>query len=504
MRYRARAFPAAAAAAAAWLCASAASALPQHPPLLSPAIVPSAAYTRLSTDATTNSSLWSVSAAPQRWSLGAALLLDLRGASRRAQGGAYARLLGARAAAASASLFAVLLPNASTRALVDRFLTWQWEAFLGPALPAEYAEECAGIAAEDAALWRALARLLALAVGPADADNWRAMIDAELAGGAASPLSPAELDAVVYALGHLGGAGSWRTCDMMAAWGPRTAGGDLLAMRNLDWVVDSGVSVSKLITVHHPPEAGRAAHATVGFAGFVGAIAGMSARGVTVSQSNLDNSRVLLNASAWPFRLRYIMETAETVADVRRVYSPPGALAATAGTANHIIGAQADAAAGRSAALAAECIAPLNALYADDDPAEAAAVDPATGARIGFPLPHALWRSNHALSARILPTQVPLWNDTLQRYDMLRQFILDAEPGRINETYTAQIAATLGQKGDDYYSCAAGAGGDNVISVVYNPAQSRLLAAWEDGRGSGWTPACCTFYTGFDLQQWFA
>lgn len=491
--------------AAAACCLAGASALPSHPPLISPALAV-ASYSRLAVDAATNSSLWAVSAQPLQWELGDALLLDLRGGSRRAQGGAYARLLGPRASAAVASLFGVLLPNATTRALVGRFLDWQWSAFLAPALPAEFAEEVAGVADEDAPLWASLARLLALAVGPADADNWRAMIDAELAGGAASPLTPAELDAVVYALGHLGGAGGWRTCDMMAAWGRRTDGGGLLATRNLDWVVDSGVSVSKLVTVYHPPEPGRAAHATVGFAGFVGAIAGMSARGVTVSQSNLDNSRVLLNASAWPFRLRYIMETADTVADVRAVYST-GALAATAGTANHIVGCQSDAAAGRTAAVAAECIAPVNALYADDDPAEAAAVDPATGARIGFPLPHALFRSNHALSARILPTQVPLWNDTLQRYNMLRQFILDAEPGTMNETYAVQIAATLGQKGDDYYACAPASfsSGDNVISVAYNPARARLYAAWEDVTAAdGWTPACCTFYTRFDLGEWFA
>jgi len=484
--------------------AASALALPAHPPLLAPALA-AASYTRLAVDAATNSSLWSVSALPQRWALGDALLLDLRGGSRRAQGGAYARLLGPRASAAAASLFAVLLPNATTRALVDRFLDWQWSAFMAPALPAEYAEEVRGVADEDAPLWAALARLLALAVGPADADNWRAMINAELAGGAASPLTPAELDAVVYALGHLGGAGSWKTCDMMAAWGPRTEGGGLLATRNLDWVVNSGVAVSKLVTVYHPPEPGRAAHATIGFAGFVGAIAGMSSRGVTVSQSNLDNSRVALNASAWPFRLRYIMETADTVADVRAVYSS-GALAATAGTANHIIGCQSDAAAGRAAAVAAECIAPVNALYADDDPAEAAAVDPATGARIGFPIPHALFRSNHALSAAIMPTQVPLWNDTLQRYDMLRQFILDAAPGAMNETYAVQIAATLGQKGDDYYACAPASfgSGENVISVAYNPARARLYAAWEDVTPAhGWTPACCTFYTRFDLGEWF-
>ena len=104
-----------------------------------------------------------------------------------------------------------------------------------------------------------------------------------------------------------------------------------------------------------------------------------------------------------------------------------------------------------------------------------------------------------------MPTQVPLWNDTLQRYDMMRQFILDAAPPpAINESYAAAIAATLGQKGADYYTCGPSyAGGEHVISVVYNPLEQRILVAWEDGTGPSWTPASCTFYAPFELGAWW-
>jgi hypothetical protein len=55
-------------------------------------------------------------------------------------------------------------------------------------------------------------------------------------------------------------------CSMLAIWGSRTAAG-LYSGRNLDWENDTGINKYKLIVVHHPPETGKHAHATVGFAG---------------------------------------------------------------------------------------------------------------------------------------------------------------------------------------------------------------------------------------------
>jgi hypothetical protein len=51
----------------------------------------------------------------------------------------------------------------------------------------------------------------------------------------------------------------------------------LAAGRNLDWARGTGISRHKFITVYTPP--GKIAHATVGFAGLWGALAGISAKG---------------------------------------------------------------------------------------------------------------------------------------------------------------------------------------------------------------------------------
>lgn len=474
-----------------------------HPPLLNPLLATnSTPYTLLATDPASASTLWRVSS-NFTWALGAPLLLDLRG-SRAQQGAAYARLVGGTARENIDALFSLLVPNATQRSLLLSFLDWQW-TFLAPHVPAEFLAEIGGLAAASPPLWAAARRLLALAVGPADGGNWRVVIDDERSSGAPCPFSAAQLEECVAILSHLGGVATPR-CDMFAAWGPRTRGGSLYASRNLDWVVDSGVSTAKLITVYHPPEGGRAPYATFGFAGFLGAIAGVSSRGVTVTQSNLDNSRVTMRAAAWPFRLRFILEVAATVADVRAVYAAGAPLAATAGSANHVVACQADAAAGgRAAAVVAETIATKNALFADNDPREANATY--QGKLIGFPLPHAVFRSNHALDAAIMPTQVPLWDDTLARYMMAREFLLDAEGAGelVDAGLAVRMAATMGQKGPDYYACKNGAGGENVISVVYAPGEAGEPAwvAWEDGTGAAWTPAACTAYQRMDLAGWW-
>ena len=76
---------------------------------------------------------------------------------------------------------------------------------------------------------------------------------------------------------------------------------------------------------------------------------------------------------------------------------------------------------------------------------------------------------------------------------MMRQFINDAATGapvgggKINATYAVAMAATLGQKGADYYTCGPSpfTGAEHVLSVVYNPAAHRIFVAWEDGAAAG-------------------
>jgi hypothetical protein len=322
------------------------SALPSHPPLISPKVTSLIGYS-LVARTTGNSSLWQLET-EDKWKLGPALLLDLHGLSRYSMGRDYAELLAAVAVPNLERFFGLAVPNATQRTLLFAFLDWQWEAFLSPHVPREYLEEMQGVADASPELRLGATRMVTLAVGPADEDNWQVVVDSECpgGGGGACPFSAAQLAEIVYILGHLfdeapgGRRAAAFSCDMFAAWGPRVPGGALLSSRNLDWVIDSGVSTAKLVTVIHPPEPGRITHATVGFAGFLGAIAGQSSAGLTVSQSNLDNSRVTMDGASWPYRLRYLMETARTVADVRAVYSE-GSQAVTAGSANHVVAAQA-------------------------------------------------------------------------------------------------------------------------------------------------------------------
>ena len=86
---------------------------------------------------------------------------------------------------------------------------------------------------------------------------------------------------------------------MFGIWGSRTENQKLFSARNLDWNKDSGrrpesrhcvlcftlcfslgINKLKVITVYKPSD-GAYAHATVGFVPLYGALAGMSASGIT-------------------------------------------------------------------------------------------------------------------------------------------------------------------------------------------------------------------------------
>jgi hypothetical protein len=107
-----------------------------------------------------------------------------------------------------------------------------------------------------------------------------------------------------------------RTCSMVGVWGSRTSDGVLYTGRNLDWVsaavcgcrlpiaavtervsaaanafdrnrmvaasqeAQTGISSYKTVTVYHIPN--KHVYASVGFAGLIGSITGMSAAGLTV------------------------------------------------------------------------------------------------------------------------------------------------------------------------------------------------------------------------------
>jgi len=73
-------------------------------------------------------------------------------------------------------------------------------------------------------------------------------------------------------------------CSLYAAWGKATAGGDLYQLRNLDWAMDTGLQDYPVVAIYNPADGGNR-HATIGFAGMLGAsIGGMNAAGLAVSE----------------------------------------------------------------------------------------------------------------------------------------------------------------------------------------------------------------------------
>jgi predicted choloylglycine hydrolase len=93
--------------------------------------------------------------------------------------------------------------------------------------------------------------------------------------------------------------------------------------------------------VHHPPEEGKHAHVTFGFAGIYGALAGMSSAGISVHEANLESNRDTFRGFPWLVRLRYIMENASNLEESKTLWD------ATKNTVgfNHMVASASDNAA---------------------------------------------------------------------------------------------------------------------------------------------------------------
>ena len=130
--------------------------------------------------------------------------------------------------------------------------------------------------------------------------------------------------------------------------------------------------------------------------------------------------------------------------------------------------------------------------------------------KIGFPITDAVWRSNHALHPFMMQTQENLWNDTIWRYKELHDLIVSrSSNGKVlTVTDVVYIVSVLGIKGPNYLSCNSkqfSLGGNNVMSIVYDPSNHTLYSAWEDGSNTNhnWSPAACNDYIEFDLSTMF-
>lgn len=263
---------------------------------------------------------------------------------------------------------------------------------------------------------------------------------------------------------------------------------------------------------------------TIGFSGFFGALAGQSEAGITVSEANLDNSRVSFDGIPWPIRLRQLLGEASSLSEARRMWASEPNTAAF----NFLVGSASDAGSGNCpAAVALETVDGFNGEFLGDSSVEANATYvcvegtvmdgtrckwPSNGGRpvkIGEPLEDAVFRSNHALHPTVMETQEPLWKDTVVRYQLLHDQIVKSNSKglKLNPEGAVNITSLLGIKGDDYGSCEPSnfksGNPTHVLSVVYDPSKMEAYVAWEDGHKETWTPAACNPYVRVNFRDWF-
>jgi hypothetical protein len=238
------------------------------------------------------------------------------------------------------------------QSLVEWFLDWQWNDYLSKQVPSEYMEETRGLREgclrsldqtpwgknvdnktfiNCDTLWN---RVQVLANLPGDILDLKYVLANEfnisIEQDGEQELESAVNQSPVGTKANAAGVNMYRMltkeirwlepvqCSMMGIWGSRSVKGSLFTGRNLDWLANSGINRFKTVYVFHPE--GKINHSTVGFAGLLGALTGMSAKGVTVHEANLEESPETFLGFPWLLRLRYIMENAETIAEAKSLW----------------------------------------------------------------------------------------------------------------------------------------------------------------------------------------
>ena len=322
-----------------------------------------------------------------------------------------------------------------------------------------------------------------------------------------------------------------QTCTSFAAWGSRTVGGKLYAHRNLDWISQTGMHDDRLVTVYQP-EDGRA-FVTMGYAGIVGALAGMNDCGIAFGEIGAFSVSEELDGCPWTLTMRQVLEEADDLdGAIERIKA-----------ATHTIGMNfvvADGDPGRAGteafhphAVAIETNHTCCEIFADDDAKERAAAwtDAEGNARpYGLPLQKAIMRADTAFAENTRALQAsdngpgepanngdPFAARTYVEchkpmHDMIRAFetgdeyvypvrdtraILAGKPRAIGPEEAATIAATVAHNSEKL------ADNDwNVMSVVYAPTDLEFWVAYESRDEAGlWDNAPDSGYVHFSMKE---
>lgn len=324
------------------------------------------------------------------------------------------------------------------------------------------------------------------------------------------------------------------SCTMFAVWGSRTVDGKMYALRNLDWISQTGMHEHRLLTVCRPE--GAHAFVSMGYAGVTGCLAGMNEKGITLSEVGSFSVCEELDGTPWTLMGRQLLEESGSLEDA----------VAFIENARHTIGYNYLVADGepdtygtpafRPRAAACETNFDCCETFHEDDPKERAATwmdGQGVEHRYGKPLREAVLRADTDFGKRTRAMQAsddgpgdlantgnPYGRDFsgstyttchLPMHDMIRAYetgteyvfpvrntkVIDAgAPRKIGPNEVLNIAATVAHNTEmlpenDW----------NVMSVVYAPTDLDFWASYENHHADGqWTNAPDSGYWKFNLR----
>ncbi len=279
-------------------------------------------------------------------------------------------------------------------------------------------------------------------------------------------------------------------CSNFAVWGQWTTDGRLLHGRNLDWDVKSGAQNCAVTFVWRPK--GGWPFMMTGWAGSIGSVSGMSAKGLTIGEMTSSSTQETFNGLPLFLIMRRILEKADSLEQAVAIMERGPR---TTGW-NFIIG-DGKALDGRALEVdAVDC-----AVFGPMDPKENAE----TGA---WAMPDCVRRTNHPISMTMirklvalhgpeygismddLQAAIPLLQaqNTWQRYDWMGKTI-QAQPGKIDVPQALQILAN----GPVYASAT-------LHSWVFDPKNKTAYVALA---GPDRVTATDRPFTRIDLAEWF-
>lgn len=469
------------------------------------------------------SKLFAINVPASTYSKDVPMLLDLTAPSSYLQGFDTGYLLGKESVenwnALMVSLVGDVWYEPAVASLVNRFADNQWDDFLSVQAPQEYKDELQGMTKGGFAaglkddIGKYAGRAFVLTNLPGSFEDLKYIIEDERQSnknstdGSALSITAEALEGLLQNINkRKKSKPQGFQCSMFGVWGSRTSDGQLYTGRNLDWVPQTGFSKNKLVTIYHPVNDKAVAHATIGWAGVWGAITGISAKGLTVMEANLESDDITFRGFPWVLRLRYVMTYAQsgTLDEAMSLWNSTNN---TAGF-NFGIGSAVD-----RTALVLETMMHSTAVFTDNDPREMEYI--VDGENIGMPRQDAVYRTNHGYDPYTIEHYQ--WNGTgafkysITRYELFPALFdeFQTEERAIMASDAINITAIVADKGDAHlYDCDGPYDdADNVLSVMYDTENVYAYTAWERYVGPDsadtWTPAACNTYLKLDLGKWF-